>query len=219
MTSTRKLRKQQARHDADARTWATDTAKALTLTLCQDTDPAVAPYDVGVVLDPGERPWVQVPARCSLDHPVPAAPGSSDLPQPAITPWLVTNQRLVGRFASGDLRGWRWDWAIGCLVDLTVGREYVHLDIYKDQKTAKIDWTGPGVAPLAVATVYHLHGLQALLDHPGLAPLRTGALATFRFPGAQPSTPSLSALDPPDARTATAAEIGSVPLRDERWGL
>jgi hypothetical protein len=219
MTSTRKLRKQQARHDAEVRTWATDTAKSLTLTLCQDTDPAVAPYDVGVVLDPGEKPWVQIPARCSLDQSVPAPAGSSGPPLPAITPWLVTNQRLVGRFASGDLRGWRWDWAIGCLVDLTVGREYVHLDIYKDQKTAKIDWYGPGVAPLAVAAIYHLHGLQALLDHPGLAALRKGLAGQAARPAAGTPDDRQSALDPAaDQRPGLTGELGPVSLRD-RWEL
>lgn len=29
-----------------------------------------------------------------------------------------------------------------------------------------------GIAPLAVTAVYHLHGARALVDHPGLAPLR-----------------------------------------------
>lgn len=213
MTSTRKLRKQQARHDTEVRAWATDTARALTLTLCQNADPAVAPYDIGVVLDPGEKPWVQIPARCSLDRSLPVPAGSDGHPQPAITPWLVTNQRLVGRFASGDLRGWRWNWAIGCLVDLTPGREYVHLDIYKDKTTAKIDWTGPGVAPLAVAAIYHLHGLQALLDHPGLAPLRTGPLATFRRASTRESTPSDGTV-PPVGSPHRTAELGAAPLRD-----
>ena len=67
MASTRKLCKQQVRHGAEVRTWATNTGKTLTVTLCQDTDPVVAPYDVCVVFDSGEKPWGQVPAQ--LTHP------------------------------------------------------------------------------------------------------------------------------------------------------
>jgi hypothetical protein len=218
VTSTRKQRKQQARWDTETRQWATETAKALTLTLYQDTDPAVAPYNVGVVLDPGEKPWVQIPARCSLDRPQPAPPGQASPPEPPVTAWLVTNQRVVGRYSNGDLRGWRWDWAVGCLTDLTPGHEYVHLDCRKENYPPRIDWYGPGVAPLAVAAVYHLHGLQALLDHPGLAALRTGVSGKVARPRAEGASEGQGAVDLADRRPGPSGELGPVPLRD-RWGL
>lgn len=170
MTSTRKQRKLQAQADADLRSWAHDTAKALTLTLYQDTDPAVPPYNVGVVLDVGEKPWVQIPARCSRDRSLVAPLQPGEPPQPAVMPWLVTKERVVGRYGNGALSGWRWEWVVGCLVDLTPEREYVQLDTHVDKKAVRVAWYGPGVAPLAVAAVYHLHGVRALLDHPGLAP-------------------------------------------------
>ncbi len=33
-------------------------------------------------------------------------------------------------------------------------------------------WKGPGITPLAVVAVWHLHGPQAMIEHPGLAVLR-----------------------------------------------
>jgi hypothetical protein len=45
----------------------------------------------------------------------------------------------------------------------------VSLDI--DNEPSLI-WTGPAVAPLAVAAVFCLYGARAMIDHPGLAPLR-----------------------------------------------
>lgn len=198
MTSIRKWRKLQAEFEDDVRRWATDTAKALTLTLYQDADPAVPPYTIGVVLGVGEKPWVQVPARCSRDRSRPAPPPPGQPPEPPVMPWLVTNERVVGRYGSGEMRAWRWQWVFGCLVDLTPGRESVSLDVNVDQTAVRVAWYGPGVAPLAVAAVYHLHGVHALLDHPGLAPLRTGLLAPawVRTRRASPSAAGPAELGP-----------------------
>lgn len=183
MTSARKQRKQLARWERRIRQWATETGKALTLDLCQDNDPAIAPYNVGVVLDPGEKAWVQVPARCWLDTP-PVPAGASRPPPPPFTEWLVTNTRIVGRYSNGELHGWRWEWIDGLLTDLTPGQEYVHLDSREQDGVIRIDWTGPGVVPLAVAAVYHLYGARALLDHPGLAPIRMAAPSSdFQWEG------------------------------------
>jgi len=52
---------------------------------------------------------------------------------------------------------------------LTPGREAVALDF---EAQTPLVWTGPGVAPLAVAAVYRLHGARAILEHPGLVSLR-----------------------------------------------
>ena len=138
--------------------------------LVQDADPPVTPYDVGVVLDPGEKPWIEVPARCPLDRLLPGLPGVS--PQPAVTRWLVTNHRIVGRYADQTLHGWRWAWITGCLIDLSPGHERVHLDCRRVEYGSQTEWSGPGTAPLAIAAVYHLYGPRALLEHSGLGALR-----------------------------------------------
>lgn len=178
MSSSRKQRKELARWEATTRAWATETAKTLAVQLYRDTDVPVQPYNVGVVLEDGEKPWVQVPARCSYDTPLPARPGPAKRgdppPQPPISQWLVTNHRVAGRIDTNHLRWWRWEELVGCQLDLTGGSEYVQADLNGD---LPIIWTGPGVAPLAVAAVYHLHGPKALLDHPGLTVLRSADMA------------------------------------------
>ena len=58
---------------------------------------------------------------------------------------------------------------VGARVDLTPGRETVALDI---EGQPALVWSGPGVAPFAVAAVFHLYGPVATIEHPGLEPLR-----------------------------------------------
>ncbi len=86
--------------------------------------------------------------------------------------------------------GYRWENAVGVRVDLTAGREVVSLDI--DSEPTLI-WTGPAVAPMAVAAVFHLYGPLAMIEHPGLAPLRVAIYASVEGP--QPSEPA--SLEPP----------------------
>ena len=78
---------------------------------------AVTPYSVGLVLEQGERPWVQVPAYCSLDALAPVwcePPKRGDLhPLPPVGDWLVTNHRIAGRCNRGLLRWWRWGEIVG----------------------------------------------------------------------------------------------------------
>ena len=66
----------------------------------------------------------------------------------------------------------RWGTMVGLRVSLAPGVEQLAVDI--DGQPALV-WAGPGIAPMAVAAVFHLHGPAALLDHPGLAPLRAPA--------------------------------------------
>ena len=90
------------------------------------------------------------------------------------------------------LHGYRWEKAVGARVDLTPGREVVSLDI--DSEPTLI-WTGPAVAPLAVAAVFHLYGPLAMIEHPGLAPLRVLEDASM----AVPNSSAPAALKPPEA--------------------
>ena len=167
MTSKRKDEKTLARWEAEAREWATDTARDLALDLYHSRATESWPYRIGVVLDQGEKVWGEVPVRFNLDWVAAAKPGGQG--QPAVRPWLVTSGRVVGRLADDRLHGWRWEKMVGARVDLAPGREAVAVDI-EGQPT--LVWSGPGVAPLAVAAVFHLYGPVAIIEHPGLAPLR-----------------------------------------------
>ena len=64
-------------------------------------------------------------------------------------------------------------------IDLPSGHENVQLDICG--ASAPVAWTGPAAAPLEVVAVYHLHVPAALLDHPGLNPLRSPSATGGQF--------------------------------------
>lgn len=164
------LSNRQARRRAEwerqTRIWAIITGRSLALHLNHELALDVRSYTVGLVLRDDEQPWVEVPATCSADTPVLMGNGQSVL---RTGPWLVTSQRLAGRLQPDILRWWAWDQVIGVQVDLTLGRERICLDI---DESKPVYFDGPGIAPLAVAAVYKLHGPKAVIDHPGLAPLR-----------------------------------------------
>ena len=61
--SKRKDAKALARWDDEARQWATATGRDLALDLYYNRETAVRPYGVGVVLDPGEKVWAEVPVQ------------------------------------------------------------------------------------------------------------------------------------------------------------
>jgi hypothetical protein len=164
----RQQRRAMAEWESETRTWATGTARALALAMCGGEPIAVNPYRVGVVLDLDEHAWAECPLRF-LQESSPAPARTFGAGWPPFRPWLVTSRRIVARLGDGRLYGYRWEHALGCRVDLTPARETVALDLCNG---TPLVWTGPGIAPLAVAAVHHLHGSEALLDHPGLAPLR-----------------------------------------------
>ena len=162
----RKQRKAFARWENDTRDWAHRTARNLVLSMVSGQPTPVTAYGVGVVLDPGEQVWAECPLRFRQER-LPA-----DGPAvPPVRAWLVTSDRIVGRLGDDYLYGWRWEHVRGCRVDLSLQAEHVALDV---GDSFRLDWTGPGVAPLAVTAVYRLHGRQALLDHPGLSSIRPG---------------------------------------------
>jgi len=165
--SRRKDAKALDRWDTEARQWATATGRDLALDLYYNRETATRPYGIGVVLDSGEKAWAEVPVRFNLDQPPLIKPGEHA--QSSVRPWLVTSARVVGRLTDDRLHGYRWEMAVGARVDLTPGREVVSLDV---ETEPTLIWTGAAVAPLAVAAVFHLYGALAMIDHPGLAPLR-----------------------------------------------
>jgi hypothetical protein len=188
--SRRKHAKALARWDDEARQWATATGRDLALDLYYDRETSARPYGVGVVLDSGEKVWAEVPVRFNLDWPALIMPGEHA--QPSVRTWLVTSARVVGRLTDDRLHGYRWENAAGARVDLTPGREVVSLDI---ESEPTLIWTGPAVAPLAVAAVFHLYGARAMIDHPGLAQLRVLMDAS----GTSPEPPVTASLLPPVA--------------------
>jgi hypothetical protein len=168
------------RREARIREQASAVARQLAVALSSGTAVGPTPYSVGLVLEPGEQVWAQVPARCSAD--APAKPGDEKGPRRE-TDWLITNQRIAGRFYEETLRWYTWAGCVGCQVDLTPGREFVGLDF--PGLPGPVQWRGPGVAPLAVAAVVQLH---AALEHPGLGVLRQGR--TWTDLGAPDELPS-----------------------------
>jgi hypothetical protein len=107
----RKDAKALARWEAEAREWATNTARDLALDLYHSRETATTPYHIGVVLDPGEKAWAEVPVRFNLDWPVPVEPWRQG--RPAVRSWLVTSARIVGRLADDRLHGYRWEKMVG----------------------------------------------------------------------------------------------------------
>jgi len=185
--SERKARKAMARWEADTRTWSVDAGRRLVLDLYHQRTVPPAPYTVGVVLWKGEHTLVECPARCSADQPpIYRLDKHNPFPEPPITRWLATDQRIVGRLSTGVIHGHAWGNVVGCRVDLTPGREWLQLDIHGIEPVV---WKGPGIAPLAVVAVWHLHGPQAMIEHPGLAVLRQlPDDAASRITGGAPSS-------------------------------
>jgi hypothetical protein len=156
-----------ARWIEEARQWGTAAGRDLARDLYYNRESNLRPYDVGVVLCAREKVWSETPLRFNLDWTYPARDGRTV--EPAVRPWLVTSDRVVGRLGDDRLYGYRWDQAVGARVDLTVGSEVVALDMESDPT---LMWSGPAVAPLAVAAVFRLYGPIGMIEHPGLATLR-----------------------------------------------
>jgi hypothetical protein len=173
--SSRRRRREAARWEASTRDWARTAGCALAIDLYYDAEIGLRPYDLGLVLWPQEKTWAQIPARCSTDTPLAIRTGpprrGEHPPQTRITNWLITNYRIAGRLYPDSLTWWEWAGIVGMKIDLSPGNEHVRIDVA--QYSLPVVWSGPGVAPLAVAATYHLYGPAALIDHPGLAPLRS----------------------------------------------
>ena len=86
--------------------------------------------------------------------------------------------------------------------DLTPARESLSVDV-EGQPT--LFWTGPAVAPMAVAAIFQLFGAIAVIEHPGLAPLRISDIRS-RYGSA------ISRLPGPGALPHAESTYGTVPL-------
>ena len=158
----RKVLRERARWERKNRPVAIEQARRLAMNLYHGKAIETQPFQLGLALGPGETLWAETWVRCSLDRHPWAALDPSRLP---LSCWAITNKRLVGRLSSGLHTGWTRD-QVGAY--LTKGKEYASV-VVEGRPTLLY---GPGVAPLAVALVWQLHGAEALLEHPGLAALR-----------------------------------------------
>jgi hypothetical protein len=157
----RKIRKQLAldRESAfhDARRLALDVARG------QSSIP-FDPMHAGVVLRPGEIAYRQVPAMFSQL----TGAGVFGWSQPVTVTALVTDQRAVVRWPDGSLFSLWWNSVQGFEADLH--RETLILD-YGDGQPRCL--AGPTVPVIAVAGIAAIYGVDAMLRHPAIAPLRT----------------------------------------------
>jgi hypothetical protein len=177
-----------ARWEKRNRSISVEQARRLAMSLYHGTAIEARPFTLGLALGQGEVVWAETWARCSFDR-SPASTGPSQLP---LSCWLATNRRFVGRLSTGVLTGWVWQELLAYRADLTPGKEWAQIDP-KDRPP--VVWYGPGVAPLAVALVAQVHGVLALLEHPGLASLRVAAQPGGRQPGPMLALPRHNEID------------------------
>jgi hypothetical protein len=160
--SARKQRRELAAWNSSTRIAAYDHARGLALQIASGADHGTAAYDVGVVLNDGERVWGRAPARFqSFSESGWIERGTPD--------WVITSDRLVGRPPTGELESIPWSAIAGLRIDLA--QEWLALDAYNGWRAIL---SGPAIAPIALAAVASCHGTEAMIDHPALAVLRMG---------------------------------------------
>jgi hypothetical protein len=138
-------------------------ARALALELARGVPTArFEPMTAGVVLQRGEVVYRQVPTWIRVQQ-------DGRWGGASYAAVIVTDLRLLCRFASGRLTSLWWKGIVGLQVDLAAG--HVVLD-YGDGQPVGL--SGVQVAPVAVAGVALAHGLEGLLTHPAMVPLRAG---------------------------------------------
>ena len=137
-------------------------ARALALELaCGVPSRRFDPMAAGVVLKPGETVYRQLPIWIRVHQNGRWADASS-------ANVLVTDLRLLCRFATGRLSSLWWSGVVGLNVDLAA--EHIVLDYLDGQP---VGLSGAQVAPASVAAIASIYGAQGLVGHPALAPLRT----------------------------------------------
>jgi len=140
-------------------------ARHLALELAGSAGPQLDAMTAGVVLEPGEvgRRFVGAWLRLWLDGCWSPARWTQS---------LLSDRRLLVRFDTGELVSLWWEGLVGFTADVDAG--YVVLD-FGDGRPRLL--SGPGAGVVAVAGVARLYGVDALLTHPALAPLRRGGVA------------------------------------------
>jgi hypothetical protein len=144
------------------RTEAHHDARALAIELARGV-PATRfdPMTAGVVLQPGETVYRQLPIWIRVQE-------NGRWAEASYADVIVTDQRLLCRFATGHLASLWWTGIAGLNVDLVA--EHIVLDFGDGQP---VSLSGAHVAIVAVAAIASIYGAQAMLTHPALASLRT----------------------------------------------
>lgn len=194
MTSKRERAKQYRAWCENTRAAAHSNARALALGLAGAALPIAQTYDLGIVLNPGERALHRCPAHYAwrgtvmwtthhaqlLSSTISRDHTRTALYNEGVLDWLITDQRLTTRGPNREVVSIYWSAIQGVTVDLTA--DHVSLDGADDYHG---ELTGPAIAPIAVAAVACCHGPDALLDHPALLKLRTRLMG----PGAGGTSP------------------------------
>jgi hypothetical protein len=143
------------------RTEAYHDARALAIELARGVPSArFEPMTAGVVLQPGETAYRQVPTWIRVQQ-------DGCWAEASLADVVVTDLRLLCRFGSGSLISLWWSGLVGLHVDLAA--EHLILDFGDGQP---VNLSGPLVAPVAVVGIASVYGTEAMLTHPGLAPIR-----------------------------------------------
>ena len=146
------------------RTEAYHDARALALELaCGVPSTRFDPMAAGVVLKPGEIVYRQLPIWIRVPQNGRWADASS-------AHVLVTDLRLLCRFATWRLSSLWWNGIVGIHIDLVA--EQMVLDFGDGQP---VSLSGSTVAPVAVVGIASVYGKDAMLTHRALAPLRPTA--------------------------------------------
>ena len=148
------------------RTEAYHDARALALELARGVPSArFDPMTAGVVLQSGETVYrrLAIWVRVHQDGQWAAA---------SLADVLVTDWRLLCRFSTGRLTSFWWSGVVGLQIDLAT--EHVVLDFGDGQP---VGLSGAQVGVVSVAAIASIYGVQAMVAHHALGPLRTRAPA------------------------------------------
>jgi hypothetical protein len=143
------------------RTEAHHDARALAIELARGVPSTrFDPMTAGVVLQPGETVYRQLPIWIRVQE-------NGRWAEVSYADVIVTDQRLLCRFATGNLASLWWTGIVGLNVDLAA--EHVVLDFGDGQP---VSISGAHVAVVAVTAIASIYGAQAMLTHAALASLR-----------------------------------------------
>jgi hypothetical protein len=143
------------------RTEAYHDARGLAIELARGEPSArFDPMKEGVVLQPGETVYRRVPLWIRVQQ-------DGRWAEASYADVIVTDMRLFCRFAAGRVSLLWWGGVVAIDVDLV--NEHIVMD-YGDGQPVSL--SGPWVAAAAVAGVAVIYGVQGLVDHSALAPLR-----------------------------------------------
>jgi hypothetical protein len=144
------------------RTEAYHDARALAIELARGvSSPPFDAMTAGVVLQAGETVYRQLPIWIRVqDDGRWAEASAADV--------LVSDRRLLCRFATGRLSSLWWSGVVGMHIDLAT--EHIVLD-YGDGQSVNL--SGAPVPSVAVVGITSVYGAEAMLTHPALASLRS----------------------------------------------